>query len=257
MVKKIKKSFFKFEEELIEGIIKERKGQFILFVKVKDKEYRCHCPTTGNIGGIILKNIPCLLSKSNNPKRATEYTVEAISLDKINVKNKKWIGINQVKANKYIEFFLKEGKFNKLIKNVTCLKREQNLGDSKLDFLINNNCYMEVKSPLHYLNITIPNYIQVRKKNKLYTGNRLVKHMIELGKSLKKAQRAIMLLTFQYNSEKFGQKEKNEKKECIQNVDKIQEAVDEISKLGVEFWQANLSIDKKGVSFLDHFKIDI
>ena len=253
MVKKIKKNFYKFDEDLTEGIIKERKGQFILFVKIKDKEYRCHCPTTGGIGGIILNNIPCLMSKSNNPKRSTEYTVEAISLDKPNIKNKKWIGINQVKANKYIEFFLKEGQFNKMIKNVKDVKREQTLGDSKLDFLVNNNCYMEVKSPLHNLNIKIPSYIKTRKKNILYAGNRLVKHMKELGKSLKKSQRAIMLIAFQYNSEKFGGKEK---KESIQNYEKIQEAVDEIYKLGVESWQVNLSIDKSGVSFLDHFKIN-
>ena len=78
--------------------------------------------------------------------------------------------------------------------------------------------------------------------------------MIDLGKSLKKNQRAIMLIAFQYNAETFGKKEKNE---SIENIDKIQEAVDEISKLGVEFWQANLSIDKKGVTFLDHFKINL
>ena len=64
-------------------------------------------------------------------------------------------------------YFLKEGNFNKLVKKITSLKREQNLGESKLDFLINNNCYMEVKSPLHYLNINIPKYLEVRKKNKL------------------------------------------------------------------------------------------
>jgi sugar fermentation stimulation protein A len=253
MVKKLKKTFMKFDEELTEGIIQDRKGQFILFVKVGDKEYRCHCPTTGGVGGIILKNIPCLLSKSNNPKRATPFTVEAISLDKPSVKNKKWIGINQVKANKYIEYFLKGGNFNKMIKNVKEVKREQKLGDSKLDFLINNNCYMEVKSPLHNLNINIPSYIPTRKKNMLYAGNRLIKHMMELGKSLQKSQRAIMLLAFQYNSEKFGKKEK---KESVKNYEKIQETVDEINKLGVESWQVNLSIDKKGISFLDHFKVE-
>ena len=203
MVKKMKKSFYKFNEELTEGIIKERKGQFILFVKVKDKEYRCHCPTTGSVGGIILKNIPCLLSKSNNPKRTTDFTVEAISLDKPNIKNKKWIGINQVKVNKYIEYFLKEGKFNKMIKKVNEVKREQMLGESKLDFLINNNCYMEVKSPLHNLNTNIPNYLE-RKKSILYAGNRLIKHMLELGKNLKKNQREIILISFQYNSDNFG-----------------------------------------------------
>ena len=253
MVKKINKSIFKFDEELTEGIIKERKGQFILFVKVKDKEYRCHCPTTGGVGGVILKNIPCLMSRSKNPKRTTEFTVEAISLDKPGVKNKKWIGINQVKANRYVEYFLKEGKFDKMFKKVTDIKREQTLGNSKLDFLVNNDCYMEVKSPLHNLNIKIPSYIQTRKKNILYAGNRLVKHMLELGESLKKSQRAIMLITFQYKSETFGKKEK---RETVQNYKKIEDAVDKIKKLGVESWQVNLSIDKKGVSFLDHFKIE-
>jgi DNA-binding sugar fermentation-stimulating protein len=77
---------------------------------------------------------------------------------------------------------------------------------------------------------------------------------MELGKSLKKSQRAIMLVAFQYNSEKFGKKEK---KESIQNYKKIQETVDEINKLGVESWQVNLSIDKKGISFLDHFKVEV
>ena len=253
MVKKINKSIFKFDEELTEGIIKERKGQFILFVEVKDKEYRCHCPTTGGVGGVILKNIPCLMSRSKNPKRTTEFTVEAISLDKPGVKNKKWIGINQVKANRYVEYFLKEGKFDKMFKKVTDIKREQTLGNSKLDFLVNNDCYMEVKSPLHNLNIKIPSYIQTRKKNILYAGNRLVKHMLELGESLKKSQRAIMLITFQYKSEIFGKKEK---RETVQNYKKIEDAVDKIKKLGVESWQVNLSIDKKGVSFLDHFKIE-
>ena len=253
MVKKIKKkSFMKFEDELTEGIIKERKGQFILIVDVDGKEHRCHCPTTGAIGGIILKNIPCLMSKSNNPKRTTEFTVEAISLDKPDKKNKKWIGINQVKANKYIEHFLKEGKFSKMFKKVNTIKREQKLGDSKLDFLINDNCYMEVKSPLHNLNINIPSYLETRKKNMLYAGNRLIKHMLELGKCLKNSQRAIMLIAFQYNSEKFGKKEK---KENVKNFEKIQETVDKIYSSGVESWQVNLSIDKKGISFLDHFKL--
>ena len=255
MVKKIKKSFFKFDEELTEGIIKERKGRFVLIVKVKDKEYRCHCPTTGSIGGIVLKNIPCLMSKSKNPKRTTNFTVEAISLDKPNVKNKKWIGINQVKANKYIEYFLKEGKFNKMINKVKDIKREQMLGESKLDFLINNNCYLEVKSFLHYLNTKIPNYIETKKKNILYAGNRLVKHMEELGKSLKKNQRAIMLMAFQYDSNKFGEMEKIEKN-SIKDYDKIVGVSNEMDKLGVESWQVNMSIDKNGISFLDHFKLN-
>ena len=49
-----------------------------------------------------------------------------------------------------------------MIKKVNNIKREVKLGDSKLDFVINNNCYLEVKSPLHNLNIKIPKYIALR-----------------------------------------------------------------------------------------------
>ena len=251
MVKK-SNSFYKFDEELIEGIIKGRKGQFVIFANIKDKEYRCHCPTTGGIGGIILKNIPCLLSKSKNPNRSTQYTVEAISLNKPNSKKKTWIGINQVAVNKYIEYFLKHNQFNKMIKKVNDIKREQKLGDSKLDFKINNNCYLEVKSPLHNLNLKIPKYIKTRKNSILYAGNRLVKHMDELIKSLKNNERAIMLIAFQYNSLRFGNKEKSNN---IKNYSKIQEAVDQFNEIGVESWQVNLSINEKGVKFLKHFQI--
>ena len=56
--------------------------------------------TTSNIKN--LKNRPCLLSHSSDPGRNTQYTVEAISLDSVNTKNKKWIGLqsNKIKAKK-------------------------------------------------------------------------------------------------------------------------------------------------------------
>ena len=139
-----------------------------------------------------------------------------------------------------------------MIKKVNDIKREQKLGDSKLDFKINNNCYLEVKSPLHNLNLKIPKYIKTRKNSILYAGNRLVKHMDELIKSLKNNERAIMLIAFQYNSQRFGNKEKSN---TIKNYSKIQEAVDQFNEIGVESWQVNLSIDEKGVKFLKHFKI--
>ena len=52
----------------------------------------CHGPTTGRIGNIDISGIPCLLSKSDNPKRKTPYTVEAVSLDLPESKEKSWIG---------------------------------------------------------------------------------------------------------------------------------------------------------------------
>jgi len=95
-----------FKEKLIEGIIKSRPNRFIMNVEINKKIEKCHCPSTGRIGNIIWKDIPCLLSKSENTNRKTKFTVEAFK-----TKNQ-YIGINQTKANEYIEFFLKNNFVN-------------------------------------------------------------------------------------------------------------------------------------------------
>ena len=77
----------------------------------------CHCPTTGRIGNIVLSNIPCLLSKSDDGSRKTSHTVEAISLDLPSDKNKSWIGINQSAVNRYVEHFLRTGQFSAMVGN--------------------------------------------------------------------------------------------------------------------------------------------
>ena len=87
MVKKI--IAYKFLPNLVEGIIVERIRSYIMLVKYKNEIIKCHCPTTCSIGKFSLQNLPCLLSISDDPKRKTKYTVEAISLDNQKIKNKK------------------------------------------------------------------------------------------------------------------------------------------------------------------------
>ena len=80
---------YEFETELIEGIIVKRNSQFTLDVEIDGDVEKVHCPTRGRIGNIDLKNIACLLSESNNPKRKTRYTLEAISVSELDSKNKR------------------------------------------------------------------------------------------------------------------------------------------------------------------------
>lgn len=72
---------FRYEAPLIGGIIVKMKSQFTIDFCINNEVVRCHCQTTGRIGNIDLSGIPCLLSKSDNSKRKTLYTVEAVSLD--------------------------------------------------------------------------------------------------------------------------------------------------------------------------------
>ena len=241
---------YKFSQPLVEGIILERQASFVMFCSINGDKVRCHCPTMGRIGEFDNIGRPCLLSPSNGKNRTTKYTVEAISLNKPDDKNKKWIGINQTEVNRYIEFFLKENLMSKMIdtKNQKVL-REQKLGQSRLDFLVGNT-YLEVKTPLHFIDLPIPNYIKIKPHSPLTATDRMVKHIKELTNSLKTHQRAIELNVFIYDAPEFRIKPEHHSKD-FDNVGKtVQFAVSK----GLELWQAVLEIDKNGVKLKDYYK---
>jgi len=238
---------YKFEEKLIEGLIKSRPNRFLMNVKIKNKIILCHCPSTGRIGDIVFENIPCLLSKSINKERKTPYTVEAISLDAKKTKNKKWIGINQTKMNNYVGFFLENKKFSRMIKGEN-IQREKKLGDSRIDFKINED-YLEVKMPL--INLPSNNLPKKITSSKFNSFERLIKHFMDLSKSLNKNNKAIILLTYVYPSESF-----TPPKTDSSNI-KIIDAARAAAKKGVENWQANFKIDNEGVTLIKYFKLNL
>ena len=248
---------YKFSKPLTEGLIKSRPNRFIMFVELKNpktnktKLEKCHCPSTGRIGNIIFKNIPCLVSKASNPDRQTKYTVEAISLDSPKKKHKKWIGINQIKMNKYVEFFLKENQFKKIISNGEETRRERKLGNSRIDFQIGKN-FIEVKMLL----ITLPSRFDtaenIKTSSKFNSFDRLIKHFGELGKEVKKNKsRAIILTCYQYEAKPFERP-----REDKSNL-KIIKAARQSTKNGVESWQANFKINKNGIELIDYFKLKL
>ena len=230
-----------FKEKLSEGIIKSKNSQFVMMAELNGKIFRSHCPTTGRIGNIEVNGRPCLLSRSENTKRKTEYTVEAISLNNFEDKNKNWIGINQNSINKYVEYYLINNCFNDMIETSNCkIMREQVVGSSKLDFLIGNT-YIEIKMPLQFLQIDIPDYVKIKKISQFDSTDRFIKHMNELGKSLKNNERAILLTCFMYDNPGFRVIKHSK------NYDKVSKIVKKNVSLGVELWQANFEINEKYV----------
>lgn len=241
---------FLFETPLYEGLIQSRKSQFTMIVEVEGELLSCHCPTTGRVGNIDISGRPCLLSKSNDLKRKTPYTVEAISLNRLEDKNKSWIGINQNAVNRYVEHFLKNGSFINMIGSEKEVLREQKLGISKIDFLVEDT-YLEVKTPLINLQLEIPDYIKLKKATPFSSTDRLVKHITELANSLKTNQRAILLTCFIYDNPGFEVGHRSTKYEQVKNT-----IHDSISK-GVELWQANFKITQESVSLEKYFKSNI
>ena len=226
-----------FSSQLISGLIKSRPNRFIMLVEIKDKLIKCHCPSTGRIGNIEFKNIPCLLSKSKNKNRKTPYTVEAIIVDKL------IIGINQTKANRYVEFFLKKNLLPKMIKTKH-LRREVTLNKSRIDFLVNDNCFLEVKTLL----IHLP-FGSLKNSSPFNSFERPGKHFTEISNQIKKDQKAIVLLCYLYDAKPF----ETPTPLNPQIVKVVKKATDK----GLEHWQINLKIDFQGVSLIKYFELKL
>lgn len=237
-----------FDKPLKYGIIQLRSSQFIMSVLVDDRIEKAHCPTTGRIGDIELKGVACLMSVSNDRNRKTKYTVEAISVDNLDVKEKRWIGINQIYSNKYVEFLLETHQLDEMVKDYHLIKREVNLGVSKLDFLVGNT-YLEVKSPLQTLQIEYGTNIKRKKMSPFSSTDRMVKHINELAGSLRESEKAILLVVFQYDNTGFEVIHKST------NYEQVKAQMSTCIEKGIEVWQVNMRIDETGIALTNYFEI--
>lgn len=239
---------YKFQPKLSEGLIKSRPNRFIMMVAFRGKLIKCHCPSTGRIGNLTFRNVPCLLSRATSEKRATSYTVEAISLQPSTVKHKQWIGINQTRINRYLEFFLENNCLPKIVKNVREVKREQRLGHSRIDFRIANK-FIEVKMPL----ITLPASNQTKRKYSPFNSfDRLIKHFTDLGHHLPPKTQGFVLMCYMYKAKPFQPPLPTNKNEL-----KIQQVARRALAKGLSHWQVNLHIDKNSVRLLKYFKLNL
>jgi sugar fermentation stimulation protein A len=243
-----------FDERLIEALIKSRPNRFIMNVLINGKVVKCHCPSTGRIGSIKFEDIPCLLSKSTDPNRKTPYTVEAFSLDPINKKQKDWIGINQTKANAYVEFFLKTNQLEKIVDverigKIERLEREVKVNNSRIDFRVNGRDLLEVKIPL--MDVPCEEHPKYKPNHtKFVSFDRMIKHFKDITNS-NRTGRSIFLLCYMFNAKPFviPELKKSERK--------IVRAAKRATLRGLEHWQINLRTDANGVRLTNYFKLKL
>jgi sugar fermentation stimulation protein A len=231
---------YRFSKPLKEGTILSRPNRFIMFVKAGGKTLRCHCPTTGRLGDLKLSGLPCLYSTSERKSRKTGYTVEAISPSP---GGGSWVGINQTAANRYFEFFLKNGSLARLAKGD--VKREVKLGKSRIDFLVGDS-YVEVKTPLITLRAS-QEVVRV-KRSRFNSFDRLIRHMGELRGSLTTGKKAKIVLCYLYDAKPFRPPPADGTNS------RILAAAMAAEKAGVERWQVNLNIDETGISLIRYFR---
>lgn len=239
-----------FAEPLREGVVLARPNRFIMDVVFSDGDVqRCHCPVVSRIGRLDTAGRPCLVSDSHNPKRKLPLTVEALSLDEPNAACKQWIGINQNASNRYVEHFMRVDAFPSMMKAPQTLQREVRLGDSRIDFLVNDNLYLEVKTPLVQLQLELPPNVGVLPEAPFSSTERAMRHMQELANSLEEHERAIILYCFYYPNPGFRFFHGT-------TYDEVRATVRRCFDRGVELWQANFRQDSKGVVPVEYWKLE-
>jgi len=239
---------FSFETPLKEGVIVQRKSQFIMKVIIDGLEQNCHCPTTNRIADINVSGLSCLISISNDKKRKTPYTVEAFSLDTLENNDKQWIGINQNAANRYVEHFLITGQLHMMKLDISSIKREKFLGESKIDFLL-GSIYLEVKTPFTRIQLDIPDYVKRTKMSEFNSFDRFLRHISEMTAKLKSGERAILLNCFIYDNPGF--KVPSLMSHTKKMTDEIRRCVDR----GLELWQVSLKITPCAVTLIRCFEL--
>lgn len=210
---------------------------------------RCHCPAVSRIGGLDLTGRPCLVSDSRNPKRKLPLTVEAFSLDEPAAPAKRWIGINQNASNRYVEHFLRAGALEPIAGRPREVRREVPLGSSRLDFLVDDRLYLEVKTPLVQIQTAVPDYVPRLPEAPFSSTERSLRHLRELAASLSDHERAVILYCLYYRNDGFRFYHGTTYDEVLATVDACRAA-------GVELWQADFEVTPESIALRRCFPLE-
>ena len=182
-----------FENKLISGRYIKRYKRFFVDVKVKDKVITAHCPNTGSMHGLLKKGNKVWLTRSSNPKRKLNYTLQIIEV------NKSKVGVNTHFTNKIVLHALKNNLVKEFDKNIQ-IKPETKFGaNTRFDFLITKNnfkAFIEVK------NVTLSRNKGLAEFPDAITARGL-KHINELIKASKKGYKIFILYLIQRDDCKY------------------------------------------------------
>ena len=175
-----------FENELISGLFVKRYKRFFVDVIIDKKIVTAHCPNTGSMQGLLIKNNKVWLTKSNDPKRKLKYTLQIIE------SNGSKVGINTHLTNKIVLDALKNNKIKNF--NAVEIKTEVKFGNNtRFDFLIiesNSKKFIEVK------NVTLSRTKKLAEFPDAITS-RGAKHIDELIKAKSKGYDVYLMFVIQ------------------------------------------------------------
>ena len=237
---------YSYSKPLLPCRILSRPNRFIAEVILSSGEkVRAHCPVSGRIGGFTLDGQAGLVS-GPYLGRGTSHTLEAIALEAPSSPTFQWIGINQNQSNAIIEAYLKKGLLAEAFPEASAatVRREKKLQHCRIDFLVDDSTFLEVKTPL--LTIHARANPTIRKKT-FKDGNpseRLPKQMKAMGEAIQGGFRGAMLVHFQYHNTASTSLEEQVSRNIFPDPS-LQNAFE----LGLEQWVCFSEVTPEGVSF--------
>ncbi len=121
---------------MVPAVFYNRPNRFIGNISVKDQMKTCHVADTGRLEEILTENRKILVIK-NRKELKTDYTLIAAKM------NDEWILVNTFLHSKIVRIALEKGLLGFIPKSI---KSEVTFGKSRLDFLINDTIFIEVKA---------------------------------------------------------------------------------------------------------------
>ncbi|MCL2566650.1 MAG: DNA/RNA nuclease SfsA [Alphaproteobacteria bacterium] len=169
---------------LIKAKLIKRYKRFLCDVLLENGETATvHCANSGSMLGLVKDGFDVYLSMAANPNNKLKYKLELID------DGSSLVGVNTQLTNKLAaEGFA--GKLIKPLENYSSIQAEVKYGASRIDFLLDGNCFVEVK------NITLKRKAHMAEFPDAIT-QRGSKHLLELINAVKSGRRAVSLYIVQ------------------------------------------------------------
>lgn len=168
------------------AVFLQRPNRFIAHCLVEGQPVIAHVPNTGRCRELLIPGCTVYLSRSQNPRRKTPYTL--ICVEKGNL----LINMDSQAPNRVTEEALKSGVLQLTRQPALAVKREVFFGESRLDFMVEapeERAFVEVKG------VTLEENGEVRFPDA--PTLRGLRHMEELEKAVEQGYTAHVLFVVQ------------------------------------------------------------
>ncbi len=238
-----------FQKPLVEGKFLKRYKRFFADVEFEGEIVTAHVPNTGSLKSCNTAGSACWMSRSDDPKRALKFTLEAIKADGY------WVGVNTFWPNKLaVEVFKQKTLLH--WSNYDSYQQEIKINDqSRVDLVLWSSKNTSVKKwkvedfkqtqPVHFVeikNVTLKEGLAARFPDAVTVRGQ--KHIEELSLLIQRGFTAEMLFIVQRTDVEFFEPARDIDPEYAQLLKGAEGKGLKITALSFEFTEKEIALSK-------------